>query len=157
MPWREGDWSYSVVEGPANDILGAWHTARKFSDAIDRRINRLLIDSELTPRSFTFLHWADRLGNKSLSLIRARAGVSASEATRLVNNLKKTGYIRTAVGSHDERTVTVDVTALGETTIRRAFRLVMADLAKFQKPSRRRADLIDRLLKKLMEEIDANN
>ena len=157
MTLLEGEWSYSAVEGPANDVLGVWHAARDFSNAIDRRINRLLIDSELTPRTFTFLHWADRLRDKSLSRIRARAGASASEATRLVRNLEKAGYIRTAVGSHDERTVAVEVTALGRTTIRRAFRLVMADLAKLQNLSRRRADLTDRLLRKLTEEVDSNN
>ena len=157
MTLLEEEWSYAIVEGPANDVLGVWHGAREFSHAIDRRINQLLKDSALTPRTFVFLHWADRLSDKSLSLIRVRARVSASEATRLVKSLENAGYIRTAVGTHDERTVTVEVTSLGSTTIRRMFRVVMADLAKFQNPSRRRADLTARLLGKLTEEINAAN
>jgi DNA-binding MarR family transcriptional regulator len=123
--------SYMWLEIPANDLVGLWHTAREFSNLVDRRIGRSLHGTGLSPRTFVMLHWVDRLPDKSLSSIRRRAGVSASEATRQITTLKRAGYVTTSPSDDDRRTIIVEATRSGHRTIRRMFRLVVADLGRF--------------------------
>jgi DNA-binding MarR family transcriptional regulator len=127
----DDDESYVSLEGPANDLLALWHSARELSNLVDRRIGQSLRGTALSPRTFVMLHWADRLTDKSLSFIRGRAGVSASEATRQITSLKRAGYVTTSPSDDDRRTIMVEVTKSGKRTIRRMFRMVMADLGRF--------------------------
>src|SRR5664279_1359486 len=91
-PGVEQPFSYSATEQRSNDVIGVWLAARKLSNLIDRRVNLALSDTRLSVRSFLFMHWADRLTEKSLSSIRQRAGISASEATRLIKILQDARY-----------------------------------------------------------------
>lgn len=127
----DNEFSYVSLEGPANDLVGLWHTAREFSNLVDRRIGQSLRDTGLSPRTWVMLHWVDRLTDKSLPSIRQRAGVSASEATRQITSLKQAGYVTTSTSNDDRRTIIVEATRSGKWTARRMFRAVMADLGRF--------------------------
>jgi DNA-binding MarR family transcriptional regulator len=123
--------SYISLESSATDLIGLWNAARDFSNLVDRRISRSLRGTGLSPRTFVILHWVDRLTDKSLSSIRGRAGVSASEATRQITSLKRAGYVTTCPSDDDRRTIIVETTRSGKRTIRRTFGTVMADLSQF--------------------------
>jgi DNA-binding MarR family transcriptional regulator len=144
--------SYIALEEPAADLVGLWHSAREFSNLVDRRIAQSLLGTGLSPRTFVMLHWVDRLTDKSLSSIRTRAGVSASEASRQLRSLQRAGYITTSTNPDDRRTVIVEVTKLGKRTARRVFRKAMSDLGQFSALSCD-FDRSDRQLRELAEKI----
>jgi DNA-binding MarR family transcriptional regulator len=144
--------SYMSLESPATDLVGLWHAAREFSNLVDRRIGQSLHGTGLSPRTFVMLHWVDRLTDKTLSSIRARAGVSASEATRQISSLMRAGYVTTSPSDDDRRTIIVEITGSGKRISRRMFRLVMADLGRFSALGRE-FDRCDRQLRDLTERI----
>jgi DNA-binding MarR family transcriptional regulator len=148
----DDQFSYISLEAPANDLIGLWHAAREFSNLVDWRIGQSLRGTGLSPRTFVMLHWVDRLTDKSMSSIRARAGVSASEATRQISSLKRAGYVTTATDDDDRRTIIVEATNSGKRTIRRVFRIVMTDLGRFSALSRD-FDQCDRQLRDLAAKI----
>jgi DNA-binding MarR family transcriptional regulator len=148
----DDQFSYISLEAPANDLIGLWHAAREFSNLVDWRIGQSLRGTGLSPRTFVMLHWVDRLTDKSMSSIRARAGVSASEATRQITSLKRAGYVTTSTNDDDRRTIIVAATKSGKRTIRRVFRIIMIDLGRFSAPDREFARC-DRQLRDLVGRI----
>lgn len=96
-------------------------------------MNTALKVTGLTVRSFTFLHWADRLTDKSLSRIRTSADLSASEATLIVKALSSADYLKSRTADDDRRAAMIEITPLGRKRARRAFRLVMADFGRIAK------------------------
>jgi DNA-binding MarR family transcriptional regulator len=80
---------------------------------LDRRMSTALKGTGLTVRSFKFLHWADRLTDKSLARIKTNSDLSASEATLVVKVLSSAGYIKSGTANDDRRAVMIEVTPLG--------------------------------------------
>jgi DNA-binding MarR family transcriptional regulator len=144
--------SYILLEEPATSLIGLWHAARDFSNRVDWRISQSLRGTGLTPRTFVMLHWVDRLTDKSMASIRARAGVSASEATRQITSLRQLGYVTTSTNDDDRRTILVEATKPGRRTIRRLFKTVMSDLGRFSELGGE-FDRCDRHLRDLMGKI----
>jgi DNA-binding MarR family transcriptional regulator len=151
MP-MDDEFSYVSLEGPATDLVGLWHTTREFSNLVDLRIGQSLRGTGLSPRTWVMLHWIDRLTDRSLPSIRKRAGVSASEATRQITSLKQAGYVTTSSSNDDRRTIIVEATRSGKRTVRRMFRVVMADLGQFSALGRE-FDRCERQLRDLTEKI----
>lgn len=70
-------------------------------------------DSELQPAAFLIVRWLLSYGPASVTCLAESTAMDRSSVSRLVNQLKQRGYVRSEAHPHDRRGVLLSLTELG--------------------------------------------
>lgn len=121
---REGNRDVSTKHRGSVDerrALDAYIKLARASAAVDARINRPLVEADLTTSQFGVLEAIWHLGPLSHGQIGRKLLKSSGNVTVVIDNLARRGLVRREPDPHDRRISRVALTAAGETLLKRAF------------------------------------
>ncbi len=70
-------------------------------------------DSTLQPAAFLLVRWLFSFGSTSATVLAESTAMDRSSVSRLVNQLKKLGYVQSEISPNDRRGILLSLTELG--------------------------------------------
>lgn len=79
-------------------------------------------DSTLQPAAFLLIRWLFSFGPTSATVLAESTAMDRSSVSRLVNQLKRLGYVKSEISPDDRRGILLSLTELGQQKIRDALK-----------------------------------